>query len=112
MELQSELARDLLNPPDQNYGKIGLLTQSYLNLFVPNLVFANRILLQGISEVNFQLLLPLGGNSTLRGLPQDRYLNSFVTLINSELRFPIWWRLGGVVGVDAGNGDETPDWII
>ncbi len=113
LESDIEYAHDILNPPAQNYVKIGLLKQSYTNLFVPNFVLANRLLLQYITnDINYLLKIPLGGNSSLRGLPQDRYLNTSATLINSELRFPIWWRLGGIAGVDIGNGRSTPGWII
>jgi outer membrane protein assembly factor BamA len=112
LEIDNEIARDIIKPPAQNFYKIGVISQSYIKLFVPNLVFANRVVLQAISDVGYQLLLPLGGNNTLRGLPQDRYLSNSAILINSELRFPIIWRLGGIAGVDIGNSESTPDWII
>ena len=111
-EIDNEIARDLIKPPAQNFYKIGAISQSYTNLFLPNLVFANRVILQAISDVNYQLLLPLGGNNTLRGLPQDRYLSTSTILINSELRFPIYGKLGGIAGLDIGNGESTPSWII
>jgi hypothetical protein len=111
LEIDNEAARDLINPPAQNFYKIGLISQSYISLF-PEFVFANRVVLQAISDVNYQLLLTLGGNKTLRGLPQDRYLSTSAVLINSELRFPIWWRFGGIAGADIGNSESTPEWII
>ena len=111
-EIDNEIARDLIKPPAQNFYKIGVISQSYTNLFIPDLVFANRAIFQAVSDVGYQLLLPLGGNNTLRGLPQDRYLSTSTILINSELRFPIFRRLGGIAGVDIGNGESTPDWII
>jgi hypothetical protein len=37
--------------------------------------------------------------------------NSFI-LLNQELRFPIFWRFNGIVGVDIGNGKTTPGWIV
>jgi len=49
-----------------------------------------------------QVLLPLGGNTSLRGSPQDRYLGKSAVLANAELRFPLVWRLNGVLGLDAG----------
>jgi len=112
MEIDNEIAYDILNPPEQNFYKVGALFQSYSNLFIPDLVFANRFTAQKISDVNYQLLLPLGGNNTLRGLPLDRYLNTSAVLINSELRFPIWWRFGAIAGADIGNGSSTPNWIF
>jgi len=112
LEIDNEIARDILNPPAQNFYKIGILSQQYINLVVPNFVFANRIMFQAISDVNYQFQIPLGGKNILRGLPQDRYLSTSSVLINSELRFPIWWRFGGIAGVDIGNSESTPDWII
>lgn len=49
-----------------------------------------------------QVLLPLGGNRTLRGSPQDRFLDKSHLLVNAEIRFPIVGSLGGVVGLDLG----------
>lgn len=112
LEMDNEIARDIINPPSQNFYKIGMLVQSYINLFISDLVFANRLNLQGISDVSYQLLLPLGGNNTIRGLPQDRYLSTSTILFNSEIRFPIWKRFGGIAGIDIGNSESTPDWVI
>ncbi|MCX6601920.1 MAG: hypothetical protein NT025_10240, partial [bacterium] len=53
-------------------------------------------------DLPVQVLPSIGGNSTLRGSPQDRYLDQAAALANAELRFPIWWRFGGVAGMDAG----------
>lgn len=111
LEIDIEYSPDFFEQGYPFY-KIGLLGQHYLTLFKPNFVWANRIILQNISDVNYQIQLPLGGNNTLRGLPQDRYLSMSLALINSEFRFPILWRFGGIAGVDLGNSESTPDWII
>ncbi|HSD63268.1 MAG TPA: hypothetical protein VLB50_05690, partial [Ignavibacteriaceae bacterium] len=37
-----------------------------------------------------------------RGFSQDRFLDKGSALINLELRYPIWRRFGGIIGVDAG----------
>ncbi len=38
----------------------------------------------------------------MRGSPQDRYFDKVSAVVNAELRFPIFWRFGGVVGLDFG----------
>ena len=38
----------------------------------------------------------------MRGMAQDRFLDSASALMNAEVRFPLYRRLGGVVGLDAG----------
>jgi endonuclease/exonuclease/phosphatase family metal-dependent hydrolase len=78
--------------------------QSYTVLFYPKTVLALRAQLQQMAgnDLPVQVLPSIGGNSTLRGSPQDRYLDQAAAIVNAELRFPIWWRFGGVAGMDAG----------
>jgi len=87
-----------------HFARLGAWFQSYTVLFYPKTIFAFRLGGQSLfgDDLPTQVLLPLGGNKTLRGSPQDRYLDKSHLLMNAELRFPIFWRLGGVVGLDAG----------
>ena len=97
---------------NEDYLKLGLTFQNYLTLFDPQIVFASRLVGQIIfpDNVPIQLQLPIGGNNTLRGLPQDRYLSASTLIINNEIRFPIWWRFGGIVGLDVGCTGSTTDY--
>ena len=95
---------------NEDYFKLGLTFQNYFILLKPRIILASRIIGQIIfpDNVPIQLQLPIGGNNTLRGLPQDRYLSASTLIINNEIRFPIWWRFGGIVGLDVGcNGSAT-----
>ncbi len=62
--------------------------------------------------------IPVGGNNTVRGLPMDRYRYGNVLQVNSEVRFPVWWKIGGIVGMDAAKGSgnfhthENTDWLF
>ncbi len=111
LEIDNEYSPDLFKQEYPFY-KLGILGQHYITLFKPNFVWANRIILQTITDVTYQLQLPIGGNNTVRGIPQDRYLSISTALVNSEFRFPIWKRLAGIAGVDIGNNNSTPNWII
>jgi outer membrane protein assembly factor BamA len=111
LEISNELARDI-SSGNESYFRIGMKIQSYIPLLDRKLTLASRIVAQSQSETSFQNLLSLGGNNSIRGLPQDRYLSLSSFLINEELRFPIWWRLGGIVGLDIGNSSSTLHWII
>jgi len=86
------------------FTRLALWFQGYSAVFYPKTVFAVRIGMQHIkgSDIPIQFLLPIGGSTTLRGSPQDRYLDRVAAVSNVELRFPIFWRLGGVIGFDAG----------
>jgi endonuclease/exonuclease/phosphatase family metal-dependent hydrolase len=78
--------------------------QYYTVLFEPKTIFAFRFGGQNLfgDDLPSQVLLPLGGNNTLRGSPQDRYLDKSHLLMNAEVRFPIIGRLGGIIGLDMG----------
>ncbi|MDP2915450.1 MAG: BamA/TamA family outer membrane protein [Candidatus Aminicenantes bacterium] len=89
---------------DVHFARLAGWFQYYTVLFYPKTIFAFRLGGQSLfgDDLPTQVLLPLGGNKTLRGSPQDRYLDRSHVIMNAELRFPIVWRLGAVVGLDAG----------
>ena len=93
--------------------KSGATVQYYSTLFYPKTIFAFRTQWQTLSggAIPVQMLLPIGGTQTLRGSPQDRFLDKTSALLNAELRFPLVWRFGGVVGMDAGKVWSNPSKI-
>ncbi|MDX1699123.1 MAG: BamA/TamA family outer membrane protein [Melioribacteraceae bacterium] len=111
IKIDNEIARDILKG-EENFFKVGFTLQSYLNLGYLNMVLATRLILQKMSDSPYQNLFSMGGNNSIRGLPQDRYLTSSLMLLNEELRFPIFWKLGGIVGADIGYGEQTEGGII
>jgi hemolysin activation/secretion protein len=56
----------------------------------------------GGGDLPVHALATLGGNRTMRGYPQDRFLDKTMIVSNVEVRFPIFWRFGGIAGIDAG----------
>ena len=86
------------------FTRLGLTLQNYSKLFYPTTILALRFNFQNIygSQIPIQNLLSLGGNQTLRGYPQDRFLDKIAAVANAELRFPIYWRFGGVAAIDLG----------
>jgi len=87
-----------------SYVRLAGLVQSYARIRLLKSVLAVRLSLEGLSagEIPVQMLLPVGGNKTVRGSVQDRYLDKVSGVANIELRFPIIWRIGGVAGFDTG----------
>ncbi len=53
-------------------------------------------------SVPFQSMGSLGGNSFMRGLLQNRFLDHFSTAMQVEYRFPLFWRIAGVLFAAAG----------
>ncbi len=95
--------------PSWSFGNVSFTrsavwTQAYVPVLVPQTVLAVRGGLQVVSGDNLpiQVMLPIGGGSTLRGYPQDRFLGPVSAVMNVELRFPIIWRFGGIAGYDVG----------
>ena len=78
--------------------------QYYTRSPIPKTTLALRSGCRWIDGKNLpiQVLIPVGGGSTLRGYTQDRFLDKFSILFNLELRFPIYKRLGAIAGLDCG----------
>ena len=91
-------------PSNVAVSRLGMSVQTYTLLLPSKTVLAARVEIQGLlgNDIPVQMLLPIGGNTTVRGSVQDRYLDIVSALANVELRFPLFWRFGGVVGFDAG----------
>jgi outer membrane protein assembly factor BamA len=89
---------------NSQFTKLSLSLQYYSTLISPATIIALRCMGQGVvgSDLPVQVLSSVGGNTTVRGSPQDRFLYNMDAVINAELRFPILWRIGGVAGFDAG----------
>ncbi|MBU2445760.1 MAG: outer membrane protein assembly factor [Bacteroidetes bacterium] len=89
---------------NSSFTRLAATVQHYTVLFFPKTVLALRLNFQGLigDDLPVQTLLSIGGNQTLRGYPQDRFLDKISAVTNAELRFPIYWRFGGVVGIDLG----------
>ena len=86
------------------FSRVSSWLQYYSILFYPKTLMALRLGIHGLfgEDIPVQILLPIGGSQTLRGYPQDRFLGKTSALFNVELRFPIYRRFGGVVGIDGG----------
>jgi outer membrane protein assembly factor BamA len=105
--------------PDVSFNRSTFRVMQYIPVRGDGLILATRAVLQHIAgtDLPIQLLLPIGGGSTLRGYPQDRYLDRLSLVTNTEVRFRLYRRLGGVAGIDAGRvassiGDvRLSDWV-
>jgi outer membrane protein assembly factor BamA len=73
-------------------------------------VLAARVSLEGVTgdDLPVQMLMGIGGTRSLRGYVQDRFVDRIAAIANLELRIPLFWRMGGVLGFDAGKVWRTP----
>jgi endonuclease/exonuclease/phosphatase family metal-dependent hydrolase len=88
---------------DYRISSVTYALQTYHVLFYPKTVFAARVWGQSLtgSALPLHVLATVGGNRTLRGYSQDRFLDNAAMGVNGEVRFPICWRFGGLFGMDA-----------
>lgn len=89
---------------NSSFSKALLTFQFYRKIIFPELILAGRMSVQQLigNNIPVQFFSTLGGSQTLRGFSQDRFADKSRALINAELRFPIWKRLGAIAGMDAG----------
>ncbi|MBI2619292.1 MAG: BamA/TamA family outer membrane protein [Ignavibacteriales bacterium] len=100
--------QDILS--DYSVRRFSASVQTFHVLLYPRTVFAAQLNGQIIDGTNLPIhaLASLGGNRTLRGYPQDRFLDKSVIMANMEIRFPLFWRFGGVAFFDAGKLADVP----
>jgi len=97
--------------PAPEYTRWMFNAQYFKVLFYPRTVLAMRSQVQSVlggDSLPIQDLLGLGGGTTLRGYPLDRFLDRTVVVTNAEMRFPIYKSLGGTVALDAGKVWSKP----
>ena len=121
LEIELEYAPDILID-NSSFFRQAFIVRYFKEIFFKNLILASRAMEQVlISESGSSqfLAIPVGGSNTLRGVPVDKFRFYPEFLLNNELRFPIWWRLGGIAGVDIGYGsnknlypEDAIDWIV
>ena len=121
VEADLEYAPNILEE-NSSFFKQAFILRYYTDVLFKKLILASRameqVLISG-SNSSQLLSIPVGGSNTLRGVPLERYRFKSSIIINNELRFPIWWRFGGIGGVDIGYGSNKDlypeneiDWII
>jgi hypothetical protein len=121
LEIELEYAPGIIEG-NSSFFRQAFIVRYYKEIFFKNLILASRameqVLITSYESSQF-LAIPVGGSNTLRGVPQDKFRFFSEFLLNTELRFPIWWRFGGIVGLDIGYGsneelypEDTINWIV
>lgn len=121
LEADIEFAPDIIEK-NSSFFKQAFVIRYYTEVLFKRLILASRAMEQVLlssSQSSQFLAIPVGGNSTLRGVPADTYRFYSALIFNNELRFPIWWRFGGITGLDVGYGSNKDlypqneiDWIV
>jgi len=102
--LQGEIEQALtLTAYSSAWTRLGATAQWYGEM--GGVVLATRTILQQTvgDDIPVQHMLAVGGNKTLRGLPENRYLDASSGVFNLEFRIPLYKSFGAVLGADAGS---------
>jgi hypothetical protein len=121
LEIELEYAPDIFNE-NSSFFRQAFIVRYFKEIIFKNLILASRAMQQILiteSGSSQFLAIPVGGSNTLRGVPMDKFRFYSTFLFNNELRFPIWWRFGGIAGLDVGYGsnkdlypEDAIDWIV
>jgi len=92
---------------DHNFNRF-VLDASYYCKVYPKLILALNSYFSIVKgDAPFQQQSLLGGNKRMRGYYEGRYIDKNGAVLQTELRFPIYGRFGGVAFGDAGSlGNE------
>jgi outer membrane protein assembly factor BamA len=105
----SLLGEHRLTGSDFRYARLGLDAARYWPLGRKAVLATHCMAQSSTPGIPFFLMPSLGGSRRLRGYPDFKFRDRHLLLLQSELRFPIWWRLKGVVFAATGSVFGTPD---
>ena len=76
---------------------LALDARSYHSLFGSHVLALQALAARTSGDVPFRDLPRIGGDALMRGYYDGRYRDKAMLALQAEYRFPIFWRLGGVV---------------
>jgi hypothetical protein len=108
--LKLEYAGSLYQDRGRNFNGLTLDFRTFHQPY-PNWVSGTMLRAEGIrGDYPFYFLPSLGGQERLRGYEEHRYMDRNLILLQQDLRFPIWSRIGGCVFASTGRvSHETGD---
>lgn len=84
-----------------------LIDLRYYTSIRQSVVATQFVFEQSTGDVPFFMLPKLGGKERLRGIGHSqRIVDKSIWLLQSELRFPLWWRFGAVTFAGMGQASE------
>jgi hypothetical protein len=92
---------------DFNFTYFNLDLRRYVEITAGSVLAMQALATMTSGDVPFYFLSQLGGSDVMRGYFEGRYRDKDLLAVQLEYRFPLFWRLGGVVF--AGAGDVAPE---
>jgi hypothetical protein len=88
---------DRLLGGDHRYQRLKLDLAHFLGLGGRHVLAVQGLVIVGGGDISLQSMGSLGGNKMMRGMYQYRFVDRNSAAAQLEYRFPLFWRLGGVV---------------
>ncbi len=92
---------------DYSFNYLFMDLKNYFRIKGDHVIGLNARYEMTLGSVPFQLLPLLGGSNVMRGFVQDKYRDKHYAALQTEYRFPLFWRIGAAVFASA--GDVAPD---
>ncbi len=86
---------------DHRFGRTDLDARAFVGAGPALLALRTRLVLH-TGAPPFRMLALLGGEDTVRSYTLGRFRDQHLASVQAEVRLPVWWRLGVVGFVDAG----------
>ncbi len=92
----------------EDWVSVRIDARSYHRIFREHVIALQAVAGLTGGDVPFRELPRIGGDSLLRGYYDGRYRDKTMVALQTEYRFPIAWRIGGVAFAGAGQVAEKP----
>jgi hypothetical protein len=93
---------------DFNYQKVVIDASKYYAVGKNGVLAFNGVVSLATGDVPFHQMPVIGGTKKMRGYFEGTYRDENLLMLQSEYRFPLFWRLGGVVFGGLGEVSDQP----
>ncbi len=94
---------------DDDFNVLNIDGRCFIGISGDHVLALHALFTLGTGSVPFEAMEGIGGNSMMRGLLQDRFLDKCRIAGQAEYRFPLPWRLAGTIFAGAGTVAPSPD---
>jgi outer membrane protein assembly factor BamA len=98
---------------DFSYQKLVVDASKYYSIGKNSILAVNGVVSLATGDVPFHQMPVIGGTKKMRGYYEGTYRDENLLMLQAEYRFPLFWRLGGVVFGGLGEVTDKPyNWTV
>lgn len=88
---------------DRTFYKFDIDIRQYVSIFPEYTLAFQWLTVFSQGDVPFEMMPKIGGKERMRGYDEGRYRDKNMSLVQAELRVPLFWRMGAVFFVSSGD---------